>query len=75
MRQGHKIHKELENELHETVTMTQITTAEEMWALRFLNILFGLQELQLHGMTVLLAHGETHSRESFLFLDLSASTS
>jgi hypothetical protein len=75
MRQGHKIHKELENELHETVTMTQITTTEEMWALRFLNILFGLQELQLHEMTVLLALGETHSRESSPFLDLSASTS
>jgi hypothetical protein len=75
MRQGHKIHKELENELHETFTMTQITTAEEMWALRFLNIHFGLQELRLHGMTVLLALGETHSRESSPFLDLSASTS
>jgi hypothetical protein len=75
MRQGHKMHKELENELHQTVTMTQITTAEEMWALRFLNILFGLQELQLHGMAVLLANGETHSRESSLFLDLLASTS
>ena len=74
MRQGNKIHKELENELHETVTMTQIPTAEEIWALRFLNILFGLQELQLHGMTVLVALGETHSRENSPFLDLSAST-
>lgn len=52
MRQGHKIHKELENELHETVTFTQVTTPEELWALRFLNILFGLRELQVHGMTV-----------------------
>jgi len=75
MRQGHKIHKELENELHQTVTMTQITTAEEMWALRFLNILFGLQELQLHGMTVLLSCGGAHSRESSLFLGFLASTS
>ena len=48
MRQGHKMHKELENELHQTVMMTQTPTAEEVWALRFLNILFGLQELQLH---------------------------
>ena len=53
MKQGHKIHKELENELHATVAMTQISTAEEIWALRFLNILFSLQELQFHGMTVL----------------------
>lgn len=52
MKQGCRIHKELENELHETVAFTQITTAEEVWALRYLNILFGLRELQLHGMTV-----------------------
>lgn len=49
---GQIIHKELENELHQTVTFTQITLPEEIWALRFLNILFGLRELQLHGMTV-----------------------
>ena len=52
MRQGHKIHKELENELHETIQFSQITTAEETWALRFLNILFGLRELGSRGMTV-----------------------
>jgi len=75
MRQGHKIHKQLENELHQTVTMTQITTAEEIWALRFLNILFGLQELQFHGMTVFLPHGKTHNRESSPFLEFLASTS
>ena len=52
MRQGHNIHKKLERELHETVRVTHITTAEELWALKFLNILFGLRELELHGMTV-----------------------
>jgi hypothetical protein len=52
MRQGHKIHQALENELHETIQFAQITTAEETWGLRFLNILFGLRELQSRGMTV-----------------------
>ena len=52
MRQGHKIHQELEKELHETVQFAQITTAEETWGLRFLNVLFGLRELQSRGMTV-----------------------
>jgi Exonuclease V - a 5' deoxyribonuclease len=52
MRQGNKIHKELENELHETIEITQIMTAEETLALRFLNILFGLRELKSRGMTV-----------------------
>jgi len=53
MKQGHKIHKELENELHHTIEFTQITTPEETWALRFLNILFGIHELQLQRMTVI----------------------
>ena len=52
MVRGDKIHKELEQELHETVRLTQIPTAEEAWALKFLNILFGLWELKVHGMTV-----------------------
>jgi hypothetical protein len=52
MEQGHKIHKELQNELHETIEFTQITTPEDVLALRFLNILFGINELQLHDMTV-----------------------
>lgn len=46
------MHKALENELHETVAFTQITTEEEAWALRFLNILFGLRELKHGGKTV-----------------------
>jgi hypothetical protein len=52
MKQGHKIHKALEKELHETVILTQTTSPEDIWGLKFLNILFGLHELQLHGMTV-----------------------
>ena len=52
MRQGTKIHQELENELHETIKFAQIPTAEENWGLRFLNILFGLRELESRGMTV-----------------------
>jgi hypothetical protein len=58
MRQGQKIHKALEMELHETVTLTQITSHDDMWGLRFLNILFGLHELQSHGMTVNLTNSE-----------------
>jgi Exonuclease V - a 5' deoxyribonuclease len=71
MRQGEIIHKELENELHETVPFTQITTNEEIWALRYLNILFGLRELELYGMTV---HPSSmlcsQFRENFLYSDI-----
>jgi hypothetical protein len=52
MRQGTKIHQELENELPETIKFAQIPTAEEKWGLRFLNILFGLRELESRGKTV-----------------------
>ena len=58
MKQGHKIHKALEKELHETVILTQTTSPEDVWGLKFLNILFGLHELQLHGMTVYLDFSE-----------------
>ena len=52
MEQGRKMHKVLENELHDTIAFTQVATPEDAWALRFLNILFGLHELQLIGVTV-----------------------
>jgi hypothetical protein len=52
MKAGDKIHKALEKELHDIVPLTQVTSHEDIWGLKFLNILFGLHELQVHGMTV-----------------------
>jgi Exonuclease V - a 5' deoxyribonuclease len=52
MVQGHRIHKELEHELHETVNLAHIPNAEEAWGIKFLNILFGLWELNVRGITV-----------------------
>jgi Exonuclease V - a 5' deoxyribonuclease len=52
MVQGNKIHKELENELHEMISLVHIPSSEESWALKLLNILFGLSELETHGITV-----------------------
>jgi len=49
---GQVIHKDLENELHESMQFDRVTTAEETWAIKFLNILFGLRKLQLQEMTV-----------------------
>jgi Exonuclease V - a 5' deoxyribonuclease len=49
---GQMIHKGLEKELHETVTFEQITTREDLWATKLLNILFGIRELELQEMTV-----------------------
>jgi len=52
MKEGHKIHKELENELHVTVAFKQVIAPQDTWGLRFLNLLFGVTELKLLGMTV-----------------------
>jgi len=52
MVQGHRIHKELEHELHDTVNLAHIPNAEEAWGIKLLNILFGLWELNFRGMTV-----------------------
>jgi hypothetical protein len=67
---GHIIHQALEKELHETITFQQITTPEETWALRFLNILFGLRELQFQGMTVFQLKTQLIIRENFVSLGL-----
>jgi exonuclease V len=65
MKQGNRIHKALEKELHETVRLTQITSHEDIWGLKFLNILFGLHELQLRGMTVCPMILQTHLKREF----------
>jgi hypothetical protein len=52
MIRGNEIHKELENELHETISVSHMGTLEEVWALKFLNVLFGLSELKSQKVTV-----------------------
>jgi len=69
------MHKILENELHETIPVTQIMVDEELWALKLLNILFGLRELQLQGKTVRRNQFITYDRESFKYLGTSKVTS
>jgi hypothetical protein len=49
---GQIIHKDLEKELHETVTFERITTREDLWATKLLNLLFGIREIELQEMTV-----------------------
>lgn len=50
MEQGSKIHKTLENEVHQTVSVS-ITTKEDAWGLRIWNIIQGLRTLQETGLT------------------------
>lgn len=50
MRQGSKVHKTLENEVHQTVPVN-IDTKEDAWGLRIWNIIQGLRTLQETGIT------------------------
>ncbi|KAF7509952.1 hypothetical protein GJ744_007266 [Endocarpon pusillum] len=50
MRQGTKVHKKLEDEVHTTVPV-EITTKEDSWGLRIWNIIQGLRTLQETGKT------------------------
>lgn len=50
MRQGTKVHKKLEDEVHTTVPVS-ITTKEDSWGLRIWNVIQGLRTLRETGMT------------------------
>ncbi len=50
MRQGTKVHKKLEDEVHTTVPVS-ITTKEDSWGLRIWNIIQGLRTLRETGKT------------------------
>ena len=50
MRQGSKIHKKLEDEVHVTVPV-QVTTKEDAWGLRIWNTIQGLRSLRNTGVT------------------------
>jgi exonuclease V len=50
MRQGTKVHKKLEDEVHTTVPVS-ITTKEDSWGLRIWNIIQGLRTLRETGRT------------------------
>ena len=50
MKQGSKVHKTLENEVHQTVPV-DIDTKEDAWGLRIWNIIQGLRTLQETGIT------------------------
>ena len=50
MRQGSKIHKTLEDQLHTTVAV-DIKTKEDKWGLRIWNVIQGLRTLKDRGMT------------------------
>jgi exonuclease V len=50
MRQGTKVHKKLEDEVHTTIPVS-ITTKEDSWGLRIWNIIQGLRTLQETGRT------------------------
>lgn len=50
MRQGSKVHKQLEDEIHVTVAI-DVRTKEDAWGLRFWNIIQGLQTLRNTGVT------------------------
>ncbi|KAL9622421.1 MAG: hypothetical protein Q9160_003265 [Pyrenula sp. 1 TL-2023] len=50
MRQGSKVHKELEEEIHVTVAI-DVRTKEDAWGLRLWNIIQGLQTLRETGVT------------------------
>lgn len=50
MRQGSKVHKELEDEVHVTVAV-DVQTKEDAWGLRFWNAIQGLQTLRDTGVT------------------------
>ena len=50
MRQGSAVHKILENQVHQTVTI-DIKTREDAWGLRIWNIIQGLKILRETGMT------------------------
>ncbi|KAF9451416.1 hypothetical protein P691DRAFT_699478 [Macrolepiota fuliginosa MF-IS2] len=48
---GKAIHKSLEREVKAEETVVEITTAEERWALRLVNMLACLKGMQIEGMT------------------------
>lgn len=50
MRQGTKIHRKLEDEVHTTVPVS-ITTTEDSWGLRIWNVIQGLRTLRETGKT------------------------
>ena len=50
MKVGHKIHKDLEREDHETVVVKPVTL-EDRWGLKLLNIIQGLKNLRETGQT------------------------
>lgn len=50
MRQGSKVHKTLENQVHREVRV-DIKTKEDAWGLRIFNIIQGLRTLRNRGMT------------------------
>ncbi len=50
MRQGTKVHKKLEDEVHTTVPVS-ITTKEDSWGLRIWNVIQGLRTLRETGKT------------------------
>ncbi|OLL22801.1 Exonuclease V [Neolecta irregularis DAH-3] len=51
MLKGQKVHATLELELHETKPVAHATSTEDRWALRFINILFAISELETHQKT------------------------
>ncbi|KAF2760168.1 hypothetical protein EJ05DRAFT_274182 [Pseudovirgaria hyperparasitica] len=50
MKQGSAVHKKLEEEVHEAVEVN-VTTKEDMWALKIWNVIQGLRTLRITGMT------------------------
>lgn len=50
MRQGTTVHKRLENQVHQTVSV-DVATMEDAWGLRIWNVIHGLRTLRETGMT------------------------
>ncbi|KAH7923884.1 hypothetical protein BV22DRAFT_1130261 [Leucogyrophana mollusca] len=51
LRRGKSVHEKLEREIHPEQVAVTVTTDEERWGLRLYNMMSGLREIVLHGVT------------------------